>query len=144
MRIGWQGSARGLPEFELLDEGGEENEKLFLSQRLSEAEPFAGAERHHSLVADEVAGLVYVATRIECFRVFVILRIVVDVVEEGRDCRSFWDGVGSDLDVLQGRPRNSAVSEAADPEAFLKDCVGERHLGLVLETGKTISADDLK
>ena len=131
-------------ELKLLHQACEENEELFLSQRLSETEALSETKWNDTLVMDELSSLVDEPCGVKHVRILEQLWVVHRVVQARHHCGSLRNGVLANLDFLQSVVRDTQVDQAANPETLQQDSVGVGHVILVTEAGKSFMANNLK
>ena len=142
--IGRHDCARRVLEFKLLHQAGEENEKLFLRQRLSETVPLSKTKRNDPLVVDELSVLVDEPCGVKHVRILEQLWVMHRMVQARHDSGSLWNGVLANLDFLKSVVRETQVDQAAYPETLQQDSVGVGRVFPVTEAGKSLMANNLK
>jgi len=115
-----------MPNLKLLHQRGEEDEKLFLSQRLPEAKAFSECKWNNSLIVDVLSIFINESGWVKPIRVLEQLGIMHGMVKAGHHCCALGNGVPAYLDLFQGMVGNSKVNQASYPETFEYNsaCVG--------------------
>ena len=131
-------------ELKLLHQACEENEELFLSQRLSETEALSETKWNDTLVMDELSSLVDEPCGVKHVRILEQLWVMHRMVQARHDSGSLWNGVLANLDFLKSVVRETQVDQAAYPETLQQDSVGVGRVFPVTEAGKSLMANNLK
>ena len=105
--VGRQLELGGRLDFELLQNSGAEDEKLFVSQRLAEADSFPDSKGSDFVVGNKLSVLVKEAIGIEGVGVLELVGVVHDVVEAAEDDGVLWYDVSSHFNSFCRVVRNS-------------------------------------
>jgi hypothetical protein len=101
--------------FELLQDSGAEDVKLFVGQRLPEADSFADSEGRDFVIGNKLSVLVKEAIRVEGVGVLELVGVVHDVVEAAEDDGVFGYNVSSHFNCFRCEVRNPCSDQAGCP-----------------------------